>query len=129
MKLFYDDEFDALAQTISNSEKTLKECAHYLRPDLKPDSAYAWLKECLNPKGDTRLKFGQIISLCRFCERFDALFYMADECQHERPTRKNPEDELAALQRTYIESVQLQRRIADRLEKLTQAPLASVKAA
>jgi len=43
-KLFYDDEFDALQQMIAGSERSFKECAAFLRPDLKPESAYAWLR-------------------------------------------------------------------------------------
>jgi len=52
MKLFYDDEFDALQQMIAASNRTFKDCALFLRPDLKPESAYAWLKACVNPHGD-----------------------------------------------------------------------------
>jgi hypothetical protein len=105
MKLFYDDEFDALQQTIAGSERSFKECAAFLRPDLKPESAYAWLKACVNPNGDQHLRFGQVISLARFCKRFDALFFMADELLHERPEPRNAEDEKARIQREFAEAV------------------------
>lgn len=118
-KLFYDDECDALAQTIANSEKTFKECAALLFPHLKHESQYARLKNCLNPaKEDERLSFGQIILLCRFCDSYDALHFMADELDHERPARRAPEDEKAALQRAFVESVQQQRKILERLERV-----------
>src|SRR6266702_5853068 len=95
MKLFYDDEFDALQQMIAASNRTFKDCATFLWPDLKPESAYARLKACVNAHGDQNLKFGQIISLARYCGRFDALYYMADELAHARPGPINPRDELA----------------------------------
>ncbi len=123
MKLFYDDEFDALAQTIANSEKNFKECAALLFPHLKPESQYARLKNCLNPERDERLTLGQIIAMCRFCGSYDALYFMADELQHSRPEMKRPEDEKAALQREFIESVKHLDRLGTRIEWLTTPPL------
>jgi hypothetical protein len=102
-KLFYDDESDALAQTIANGDKTFKQCAGFLFPHLKPESSYARLKNCLNPlKEDERLSFSQIITLCKFCGAYDALYYMADELEHERPVKRAPEDELTGLLRRYL---------------------------
>ena len=129
MRLFYDDEFDALSQTIVNSERSFKECAAHLFPHLKPESQYARLKNCLNPEKDERLSFGQIVALCRFCSCFDALYFMADELQHARPVRKAPDDERNELMREVVGAAKTLDRALDRLEKLTQAPLASVKAA
>ncbi len=126
MKLFYDDEFDALQQMIAASNRTFKDCATFLWPDLKPESAYARLKACVNPHGDQNLKFGQIVSLARYCGRFDALYYMADELAHARPGPINPRDELAELQRRYIEAVHLARDVADKMERLARAPLQAV---
>jgi hypothetical protein len=41
MKLFYDDEFDAIATAIGNSGKPFKLVAAHIFPDMKPESAYA----------------------------------------------------------------------------------------
>ncbi|XLV72591.1 hypothetical protein ACKZDW_08045 [Ralstonia syzygii subsp. celebesensis] len=49
-KLFYEDEYEALNLMVSNSQKSAKELAAYLFPHLKPESAYARLKACLNPE-------------------------------------------------------------------------------
>lgn len=97
MKLFYDDEFDALNQMIANSSKSSKELACYLFPEKKPDTAYARLKACLNPDKDERLTFGQIIASMAFCERYDPLMYACDETLHGRPDRKSAEDEAINL--------------------------------
>ena len=118
MKLFYDDEFDALAQTIANSGKSFKECAAFLFPHLKPESQYARLKACLNSDKDERLTFGQIIALCRFCDCYDALQFMSDELNHDRPRKREPEDERARLQREYVDAVLMLKRISERMERL-----------
>jgi hypothetical protein len=126
-KLFYDDEFDALQQTIAGSERNFMECAVFLRPGMKPESAYAWLKACVNPSGDQNLKFGQIVSLARFCKRFDALFFMADELLHQRPEQRNPEDEKARFQRKFAEAVARLDEIAEEARRAGIWPLRAAK--
>lgn len=127
MKLFYDDEFDALQQMIAGSERSFKECAAFLRPDLKPESAYAWLKACVNPQGDQNLKLGQIVSLARFCRRTDILFFMADELKHERPKPLNPEDERTRIQREFAEAVAIVKDLADQASAAGIYPLKIAK--
>ncbi len=97
MKLFYDDEFDAIATAIGNSGKPFKIVAAHMFPDMKPESAYAKLKECCSPTGDQRLTFGQVMRLMNFCECYDPLMYACDESLHARPDRKAPEDEAVKL--------------------------------
>lgn len=97
MKLFYDDEFDAIQQAISSSGKDFKTVAGHMFPDMKPESAYARLKACCSPTGDQRLTFGQTIRLMRFCETYDPLMHACDETLHARPDRKAPEDEFVKL--------------------------------
>lgn len=119
-KLFYDDEFDALAQTIGNSKRSFKECAAFLFPHLKPESSYARLKACLNPEKDERLTFGQIVALCDFCATYDAHYFMCDELKHERGGLKNPADEIATLQREFLKGAKGLEHIAARIEQLAQ---------
>jgi len=63
MKLFFDDEFDAIACAIGNSGKPFKLVAAHMFPDMKPESAYSRLKACCSPAGDQRLTFGQVVRL------------------------------------------------------------------
>jgi hypothetical protein len=97
VKLFYDDEFDAIATAIGNSGKPFKIVAAHMFPDMKPESAYAKLKACCSPTGDERLTFGQVIRLMAFCESYDPLMHACDETLHARPDRKAPEDEAVKL--------------------------------
>lgn len=97
MKLFYDDEFDAIATAIGDSGKPFKDVAQHIFPDMKAESAYARLKACCSPTGDQRLTFGQVIRLMTFCESYDPLHHACDETLHARPDRKAPEDEAIKL--------------------------------
>lgn len=97
MKLFYDDEFDAIATAIGDSGKTFKEVAAFMFPDMKTESAYARLKACCSPTGDQRLTFGQVIRLMNFCETYDPLMHVCDETLHARPDRKTAADEEVKL--------------------------------
>lgn len=92
-RLFYENEYDALAAMVGDSGKTVQECAHALYPDMKPASAYAKLAAQLNPDKDEHLRFSQVLMLMRFCEAYDPLYYSCDELLHARPDRKAPEDE------------------------------------
>jgi hypothetical protein len=97
MKLFYDDEFDAIATAIGASGKDFKKVAGFMFPDMKPESAYARLKACCSPTGDQRLTFGQVVRLMGFLECYDPLYHACDETLHARPDRKAPEDEFVKL--------------------------------
>lgn len=97
MKLFYDDEFEAIREAITDSGKTYKVVAAFMFPDMKPDSAYAKLKRCVDSQGDERLTFGQVIRLMNFCGSYDPLYYACDDTLHARPDRKAPEDEAVKL--------------------------------
>lgn len=97
MKLFYDDEFDAIASAIGGSGKPFKDVAHFMFPDMKVESAYARLKDCCNPHGSQRLSFGQVVRLMNFCGTYDPLLHACDETLHARPDRKAPEDEAVKL--------------------------------
>lgn len=97
MKLFYDDEFDAIATAIGASGKPFKEVASHMFPDMKVESAYARLKDCCNPTGSQRLTFGQVVRLMDFCNAYDPLHFACDETLHARPDRKAPQDEAIKL--------------------------------
>lgn len=97
MKLFYDDEFDAIATAIGESGKKFGDVASFMFPDMKAESAYAKLKTCCSPTGDQRLTFGQVIRLMNYCEQYDPLMHACDETLHARPDRKAPEDEAVKL--------------------------------
>ena len=100
-KLFYEDEYedeyDALNAMIVNSDLSYKKVALHLFPYLKPESAYARLKACLNSEKDERLTVEQALEICKLCARHDLLMYMCDRLGLTRPVRKVPEEEQGVL--------------------------------
>lgn len=126
----YEDESDALRELVRELGGN-KVVGPMLRPDLAPDRAGAWLKDCLNPERAERLTPSQLFHLLKLghdrgihgpCE-----YILGNVGYAVQPIE--PQDEMAALQRAYIESVNVQRRIVDRLERLAQAPITAVRSA
>jgi len=117
-KLFYEDEFEALALMISGSDKSFKEVASFLFPHLKPESAYARLKACLNGDKDERLTFGQIIAAMKFCDRYDPIMFACDDTLHSRPERKAYQDQEASLIRVIEEASSVTNKALQTLERL-----------
>lgn len=123
-KLFFEDEHEALQLMVSNSGKSIKEIACFLWPDMKPESAYAKLKACLNPKGDENFRFGQVIALMKFCNSYEPLEYACDETMHARPDRKAPEDDMIKLSETIQGAADVLAKATAALERLQGHPLA-----
>lgn len=94
--LLYDDEFHPIRVCIEEGKGYQKTACH-LWPAMKDASAYARLKAATNVHGDQRLKFGEILEVMRFNQRFDPLYFMCDETLHNRPTQKAPQDEEAKI--------------------------------
>lgn len=121
MKLFYDDEYDAIRETISSSERSFKAVAIHLWPSKKPETAYARLKACLNESKDEHLTFGEVVEICRFTGRFDALMWMCDELSHEHPNVITKQDQLARLLEQYLDAKRTTDRVGPQIEKLRVA--------
>lgn len=117
-KLFYEDEYEALQLMVSHSAKTAQQLAGFLFPHMKPASAYSRLKACLDPNGDQRLTFGQIIAAMQFCECYDPLMFACDETLHARPDRKAPEDEQVKIVEVISHAAEVMDRAMRQLDHL-----------
>ena|SRR5687768_14472934 len=117
-QLFYDSAMHSVERAITESGRHFKEVAAHLWPAKKPETAYARLKACLNDEKDEKFSFEEIIEICRFCNRFDPLYFFADECSHTRGEPRAPEDEKAALQREFLSGLRMLGTLTARLEKL-----------
>lgn len=115
-RLFYDDEYEAIRAAIEGG-KGYKATAAYLWPDMKPESAYARLKACCKDGGDQHLRFGQVIALMRFNERYAPLGWACDETDHDRPAKRAPADRQAELMREFNGKVDEMKRLAVQLER------------
>lgn len=117
-RLFYESAEDAITEVVNGSSRSWKEVATMLWPAMKIESAYARLKNCLRDDKDEKLSFAEVIQVCKFCERFDALYHFADECHHTRGEPRAPEDEAAVLKREFVTGVRSLEKLAERLERL-----------
>lgn len=126
-ELFYDDELHALRRMIEEG-KGYKATSHFLWPDMKMESAYARLKDCVQrPEKGQFLKFGEIIAAMNFNGRFDPLYHAADQTEHKRPERRSPKDEALELQGRAERLLTELKQITERQERLVRAPIAVVK--
>lgn len=125
-QLFSEDIHDALGDVVRALGGS-KRVGSLLRPDLPADQAGAWVKDCLNRNRREKFDADQILWLLRAAREgncHSAINYICDECGYTRPSPIEPQDEMAALQRAYIRSVEESKKIADRMERLL--PLRSV---
>lgn len=122
--LFSEDFNDALKDVVRALGGT-KAVGVRLRPEMAADAAGAWLKDCLNPTRRERLDPEQVLWILREGRKagcHSAMNFIADEAGYVRPAPLEPQDEAAQLQRAFIDSVQQQKLIASRLERLGVLP-------
>jgi hypothetical protein len=129
----FSDENDALSAVV-HELGGWKKVGCILRPELsdKPDIAAQWLRDCLNGEKREHLYPEQVSLLLKLARQNDfhaAKHWMDAELGYEPSKPLNPRDEAAELQRMFVESVKVQKHVLERLEKLTQPPLQSVRAA
>lgn len=105
-----------------------------LRPELgeKPVAAAQWLRDCLNPDRAERLNPEQVVlllKLARAAGYHAAKHWLDAELGYEQGRPLKPADEAASLQERGADLVRELRTITERLERLSQPPLADVRAA
>lgn len=126
--------FDSWEEALRDDVRALggpKAVGKMLFPEKDVEAAGRALSDCLNAARRERLTDEQERLVIRMAGRARgysaALHYLCDETQFERPRPLSPQDELAELQRRFIDSVAQQRAIGERIERLTHAPLQAVK--
>lgn len=123
----YEDDLEALRDAVRALGGS-KVVGHVLRPDMQPDQAGAWLKDCVNPERREKLALSQVLKIMRMAHDqgyHGPVQFLAGEMGYA-VTPVEPADEVAALQRAFIESVTHQRAIADRIERMTRPAFSSV---
>lgn len=128
--LFHESITDAIKDTI-NACGGSKQVAAKLWPEKAPDAAHRLLLSCLNDDRPERLSPEQLMFVLRMGRERGVhvgITYILRELGYEDPKPVEPQDELAELQRAYIEAVQNQARMAARMERLMQPGLRSVAA-
>lgn len=126
-ELFYESAEQAIDNAIQSSGKGSKAIAAALWPSLKQDTAYARLRNSLNPEKPEKLSFDEIILICQITSRLDPIFYMADELSCTRPEFRAPADEAAILANQMQQILQVQKTLMDRFERLQHPSLRMAK--
>lgn len=126
----WNDALDAVVQALGGYKKV----GVMLRPELeeKATAAAQWLRDCLNPEKPERLNPDQVFLLLRLAraEGYHAAKHWMDaELGYEQGRPLKPQDEAADLTRHCADLARDLRTSIDRLERLSQPPLASVSKA
>ena len=129
-RLIFDDVLDALGEMV-RALGGPKVVGPAMRPSELPiDQAAQWVRDCLNANRRERFDPAQVAWLLRKGREANchaAMHFIADEAGYTRPMPLDPKDELAELQRRFIDAAGSVQAIGERIERLTKSPLLSVK--
>lgn len=119
--LFHESLNDALREVVQALGGT-KKVGCLMRPEKSADDAARWMSDCLNH--DRREKFDpeQVLWLLREGRKVgchSAMNYLTAECGYSQAQPVEPLDELAELQRQFIEASKSIHRMAERIEKIS----------
>jgi len=126
--LFYESVHDAFRELVRVLGGA-KAVGSLLWPGKSMQDAATRLLNCLDHNRPEKLSPEDLLVLLKKGRERDChvvMEYLAAECGYAAPMPLDPGDELAELQRRYIESVSEQKHIVDRLERLVRAPLAAI---
>jgi hypothetical protein len=118
--LFHESIEEALDEVVK-ALGGAKSVAARMRPDLSPDAAARWLRDCLNDSRREHLTPGHVMWLLRAGREAGvhaAMRFLAREAGYSEPVPVSPEDEGADLMRRYIEAAQALAKMSERIERL-----------
>lgn len=118
--LFHESLNDALREVVLAIGGT-KKVASLMRPEKTVDEAARWLNDCLNADRREKLDPDQMLFLLREGRKVgchSAMGYISAESGYSAQPIE-PQDEIAELQRNFIESTKHLSRMAARIEQLS----------
>lgn len=98
-----------------------KKVGGILWPEKAAEQAHRLLLDCLNPDRPAHLTPEQMVLLLKLSRQagfHNAKHWLDEETGYTPSEPMEPEDEWAKLQRAYVDSVSLQAKIAERMERL-----------
>ena len=119
-ELFHEDIYEAL-RTCVGALGGAKKVGVALRPEMAADKAGNWLNDCLNTAKRDKLDIEQVLFILKESRKVGchaAMFFIADDCDYQRPEPVEPKDEIAELQKAFIQSVHQNQKILERMEKM-----------
>lgn len=116
----YESLNDALIECVRAGGGS-KQVGHKLWPEKTVDAAQRHLLNCLNEDKAERLAPDQVLFLLRLAREkgfHGGLNFIAANLGYTQPLPIEPRDEIAELQRQFIESTQRLSKMAERIESL-----------
>ena len=96
-----------------------------LWPEKAPDAAQRLLLDCLNDDRPAHLTPDHVLMILRLARQrghHDAVAWMLADLGYAPPQPVEPRDEVAELQRQFIEASRAMQQLAGRIERLNTAP-------
>lgn len=118
--LLHESITDALREVVQASGGP-KKVGAMLWPELPIDQAAGKLRDCLNPDRREKLSPEQTVLLGRIGREAGChalMVFMARECGYADPVPIEPEDEVARLQREFVEATKSLGALAARIESV-----------
>lgn len=122
--LFHESLNDALRELVRALGGT-KRVGAQMRPEKSADDAGRWLSDCLNPDRRERLDPEHLLWLIkqgRTAGCHALIDFLCDAGGYQQPDPIEPQDEVAELQRQYIDAAKSMQRMAERIERLAAMP-------
>lgn len=97
-----------------------KQVGALLWPEKAPDAAQRALLDCLNEDRPAKLSPEQVLLILRLARGkgcHDGMEFITAELGYAPPVPVEPRDEIAELQRQFIEAVRAQTELAQRIER------------
>lgn len=123
MPLLIEDLDDAMREAI-RAIGGAKRAGSFLWPEMDPAAAGRRLSDCLSSEKREKLAFAQGLALLREARRAGAhaaMGFVAGWCGYEDPRPIEPRDELAQLQREFLDGMRRNEKLAERLEAAMRA--------
>jgi hypothetical protein len=118
--LFHEDVWQALTDCI-RALGGAKKVGCMMRPVMGPEKAGRWLLDCVNPAREEKLDIEQILFILTEARNVGChagITYINRVTGYADPQPIEPEDEIAALERQFIEANREQATRSKRIEEL-----------
>ena len=128
MQLIHETINDALREVIQ-AAGGYKKVGAMMFPDIPADHAAGKVRDCLNSERRERFTPEQVMMIARIGRQVGShalMTYMARESGYADPAPVEPEDEVARLQREFVEATKSLAGLASRIEHINSNSLRRV---
>jgi hypothetical protein len=122
LELMHESFNDALVATVM-ALGGYKKVGPVMRPELPVEQAANWLRDCLNPSRREKLNPEQTLLVMKFGRQAGvhaAAAFAMRECGYSDPDPVEPEDEMALLQRAWLEGRKRDEQLVARMERVAE---------